>query len=104
MTISDFILTMAISLFVLGTVSMMAGLFTLITKLIWGDLKVIAQQTTRLAQKGIAEDIAGLVGNASKLIDALNQLVKTAAGIGIFLFLIGMVLIGVAYFLALRLM
>lgn len=104
MNIPNLIFAMAVSLFVLGTVSMMAGLFTLITKLIWGDLKVIAQQTTQLAQKGIAEEITGLVGNASKLIDALNQLVKTAAGIGIFLFLIGFVLIVVAYYLAIQLM
>jgi hypothetical protein len=104
MMIADFILTMAICLFVLGTVSMMAGLFTLITKLVWGDLKIIAQQTTKLAQKGLAEDITGLVGNASNLIDALNRLVKTAAGIGIFLFLIGLALIFAAYYLALQLM
>ena len=104
MTISDFILTMAVTLFVLGTVSMIAGLFTLITKLVWGDLKIIAQQTTKLAQKGIAEEITGLVGNASKLIDALNQLVKTATGIGIFLFIVGFVLIVSSYYLALRLL
>lgn len=104
MTIPDFILTIAASLFVLGTVTTIIGLFTLVTKLVWGDLKVIAKQTTLLAQKGLAEDIAGLVGNASRLIDALNQLVKTATGVGVFLFLIGLLMIAAAYLLALQLL
>ena len=49
------------------------------------EVKALATQTARLAQKGIAEEVAGLVGNASTLVDAMDQLVRTTRGIGIFL-------------------
>jgi hypothetical protein len=102
MDMSKMITFMAGTLFILGTISMCFGLFTLITKVIWGDLKTIAQQTAQLAQKGITEEVAGLVGNASNLIAALNKLVATAAGIGVFLFLFGGGMIVLSYFLAMK--
>jgi hypothetical protein len=102
MDMSNLITLMAGTLFVLGTISMCFGLFTLVTKVIWGDLKTIAQQTAQIAQKGITDEIAGLVGNASNLIAALNKLVATAAGIGVFLFLFGGGMIVLAYFLAMK--
>lgn len=52
-------------------------------------MQSLASATSKLAQKGIAEDIAGLVGNASALMNALQQMVKTATGIGVFLILLG---------------
>jgi hypothetical protein len=61
-----------------------------------GDLRTIARQTTALAQKGLTEEISGLVGNATALIAAVNDLVKTTSGIGIFLILVGIVAIGCA--------
>jgi len=100
MTISDLIFIIALVLLVFGTLSMFAGLFILITRIAWGDLKEIAQQTAKIAQKGITEEIAGLVGNASNLITALNKLVGTATGVGVFLILFGGVLIGCSYLLA----
>jgi hypothetical protein len=93
MGISSFVMVMSISLFVCGVVSMGIG----------GDLKVIAEQTKKLGEKGISEDVAGLVGNASSLIDALNQLVKTTSGIGVFLIMIGFLLMLSAYYILLRL-
>ena len=62
----------------------------------------IAVQTTELAEKGVAEEVAGLVGNASTLIVPLNQLVKTAAGIGVFLIILGSLMIASAYWLTLQ--
>jgi len=59
-------------------------------------------QTTKLAQKGITEDITGLVGNARTLIEALNDMVKTTAGVGVFLILLGIGLMGAAYALVLQ--
>ncbi len=82
MDISNLITLMAGTLFVLGTISMCFGLFTLVTKVIWGDLKTIAQQTAQIAQKGITDEIAGLVGNASNLIAALNKLVRLQLALG----------------------
>jgi hypothetical protein len=96
---SDFSHIMAVALFILGLITLVIGIFVLFKKVMGDELKVIANQTTKLAQKGIAEDVAGLVGNASALISELNQFVRTSSGIGIFLSIIGGVLIGASYML-----
>ena len=89
---------------VFGVISLAAGIYILFHKVMGGELKVIASQTARLAQKGISEEIAGLVGNASALLDALNQLVRTTTGVGVFLTLIGLILMVAAYFLGVQLL
>lgn len=95
----DFILTMAVCLFFLGFLAMGAGIYIIVAKAMGGDLRAIARQTAQLAQKGIAEEVAGLVGNATVLIDSLNQMVQTTSGVGMFLFISGFVLVLMAYFL-----
>ncbi len=102
MTVNDFLLTMACALLLCGVVILGTGVFTLIGKLMGKELRTIAEQTTKLAQKGITDDVAGLVGNARSLIEVLNQMVKTTAGIGIFLVLLGFSLLGAAYYLVLQ--
>lgn len=82
----------------LGVISVAGGIFVLIRKTFSHEITTIAEQTTKLGEKGITDDLSGLVGNASILIDSLNQMVKTASGIGIFLILIGcLMLIGAAF-------
>lgn len=95
--VTNFILTMAGCLFVIGFLTFLAGVAILVVKVMGSDVSTIARQTAKLGQKGIAEDVAGLVGNASALLDAVNNLVRTAAGIGIFLILVSFVLMGGAY-------
>ncbi len=80
-------------LFLLGTLMVMTGLIILTKKAIGKEVQSLAVTTSKLAQKGIADDIAGLVGNASALMNALQDMVKTATGIGVFLVLIGGVFI-----------
>ena len=101
-TAEEIILGMAACLFVMGVICIGSGVFLLVSKVLGEEIKLIAQQTSQLAQKGIAEDISGLVGNASSLIDALNQLVRTASGVGIFLVLIGLVQVVTAYLIAVQ--
>jgi uncharacterized protein YoxC len=102
MTVNDFILTMGIALLVAGLVFLGIGAFVLVKKLMGQDLQNIADQTAKLSQKGLTEDITGLVGNARSLIDALNDMVKTTAGVGILLLLFGIALLGSAYALVLQ--
>ena len=85
MTVNDFLLTMAAVLLIGGVILVGVGVFILVRKLLGKELQTIADQTTKLAQKGISEDISGLVGNARTLIEALNEMVKTATGIGVLL-------------------
>ncbi len=102
MTVSDFLLTMASVLLFSGVVVMGIGVITLIGKFNGKELRTIADQTTKLAQKGITEEISGLVGNARSLIEALDQMVKTTAGIGVFLVILGALLLTAAYVLVTR--
>lgn len=102
LTPNTILLIMAATLFLLGVITFIAGVVILVTRAASGDLKTLAVQTTRLAQKGIAEEMAGLVGNASSLLDAINQLVRTTAGIAVLMILLGLVLMGGASFLALQ--
>lgn len=96
---NDFIMTMALVLLVIGVVVLGIGVFTLIKKVLGKELDTIADQTVKIAQKGITDEISGLVGNARALIEVLNEMVKTATGIGIFLVILGVLLMAGAYLL-----
>jgi TRAP-type uncharacterized transport system fused permease subunit len=102
LNLQDTLSVIVAAMAVMGVIALAAGIFVLFRKVMGDELKVIANQTTRLAQKGIAEEITGLVGNASSLLEALNQLVKTTTGVGVFLTLIGFILLVVAYYLGLQ--
>ena len=96
-TINDFIQTMATVLFLTGFISLGIGIFILARQAMGKQVQTIAEQTAKLAQKGLAEDISGLVGNASSLLSALEDLIRTTAGIGIILILISFALLGSSY-------
>lgn len=101
--LSETLSIIVIALAMFGIIALAAGIFVLFRKVMGDELRVIANQTTRLAQKGISEEISGLVGNASSLLEALNQLIKTTTGVGVFLTIIGFILMVVAYYLGLQL-
>jgi hypothetical protein len=102
LSMQDILIIMAGSLFILGITTFSMGLFVMVARAMGRDIRTIANQTSRLAQKGITENITGLVGNISALLNATRQLVRTAAGIGIFLTFMGLFLIGIAYWLFLQ--
>ncbi len=99
---SEILLVMSVVLFLMGAVCTITGIIILTIRVNGKDVRTLAVQTTRLAQKGLAEDIAGLVGNASGLLGALNDMVRTTAGIGVFITVIGIILMISAGLLALR--
>jgi len=92
-------MVMAASLLVMGVISLAAGILTLVLRVSGRDIHTLASQTLRLAQKGVAEEVSGLVGNASALLEALNQLVRTTTGVGVFLILVSLLLFAGAFFL-----
>jgi len=94
--VSDIFLLMAIISFGMGALSFIAGIIVLLSRTMNKDIHTLAAQTNRLAQKGIIDGVAGLVGNASTLLNATNQLVRTSTGIGAFLMIIGFIFIGIA--------
>ena len=95
-------LLMVIGLFILGAITLLIGILLLITRSAGKEVRALATQTARLAKKGIAEDVAGLVGNASNLLSATNEPVRTSAGIGVFLAILGFLLMTVATWLVLQ--
>jgi len=98
----ELLIVMVIICFFLGMGSSITGIVILTTRAAGRDIHTLATQTTRLAQKGLAEEVAGLVGNATSLLDAMNQLIRTAAGVGFFLTVFGLLLMVAAAWLALQ--
>lgn len=99
MSSNDFIMTMALVLLAIGVIVLGIGIYTLIKKVLGKELNTIADQTVKIAQKGITDEISGLVGNARALIEVLNEMVKTTTGIGIFLVILGALFMAGAYLL-----
>jgi uncharacterized membrane protein len=85
-------MVMAIAGFSIGLITFVAGILILTLKPSTSDIKTLITQTSNLAQKGIAEDISGLVGNASVLLEAMSDLVRTTSGVGVFLSILGTIL------------
>ena len=96
------ILIMAIVLLVMAVITLLAGIITLMFRVSSKDIHTLANQTLRLAQKGATDEVSGLVGNASALLEALNQLVKTTAGVGTFLVVVSLVLFLGSYLLLMK--
>ena len=101
-TLQDVILIMAAALFILGAATFAAGVFVLVARAMGQDMRTLSSQTARLAEKGLAEDVSGLVGNAASLLTSMTQLVRTAAGVGVFLTTLGLGLIGASFWLILQ--
>ena len=102
LNIFDIKLLMVVGLFVLGVITLLTGTLLLVTRSAGKEVRTLATQTAKLAKKGIAEDVAGLVGNASNLLSATNELVRTSAGIGVFLAVLGFLLMAGAIWLVLQ--
>jgi hypothetical protein len=99
----NLLLFTAVSLFLLGIGTFIAGIVVLLYRVTGRQMRTLATQTTSMAQKGMTEEIAGLVGNASSLLDSVNQLLRTTAGVGVFLCILGLLMIGGACWLAVQL-
>ena len=102
LTLVDMQLLIAAVLFLLGCLSIMLGAFILIARGYSREIKTIAAHTARLGHKGLAQEVTGLVSSASSLIDAINQLVRTASGVGVVLILFGLLMIVAAYWIVSR--
>jgi len=102
LTPNNLVLLIVAMLFLLGMATFITGVLTLALRASSSDVKTLAAQTARLAQKGMAEEVVGLVGNASELMDAMNQLVRTTRGVGMFLTILGLAIMGFAGWLAVQ--
>ena len=92
--LNDLLLTLSVSSFLMGLVTFGIGVFILVTRVTGKGMQTVTDQTAQLASKGLAEEIAGLIGNASTLLQTMQEMVRTAAGVGIFLTVTGTLLMG----------
>ncbi len=86
------IVWMAAISFIAGVITLLGGILILVFRVSGRDVRSLSNQTAQMAQKGITEDLAGVIGNASTLMDSMNQLIRTTAGIGVFLCCLGLTL------------
>ena len=68
------LLIVSVVLFALGFLCLIFSIVILVKQSLGRGIQTIAESTTKLAEKGIAEGVSGLVGNASLLISSLNDL------------------------------
>lgn len=76
---------MASGLFLIGLITFATGVAILIIRSIGQDTRSISKSIAQITNKGIADDLSGLVGNASALMNATTNLIQTTKGIGVFL-------------------
>jgi hypothetical protein len=101
-SIQEIRLSMAAVVFVLGALSFAVGAYVLVIRATGKEVRNLTSQTALLAQKGLAEDVAGLVGNASSLLAATNDLVRSTAGVGVFLDVMGLLLMAISSWIILQ--
>lgn len=101
--IDEAFMWMATIVFFVGVVVLLAGIIILIVQASGKNVKTVSESVSKLAQRGIAEDVAGLVGNASSLMNSMNDMVRSSSGIGITLVITGGALMAAAYFIFMQL-
>jgi len=80
---------MSVTIFIVGLVTFVIGASILLAGAFGKERANILAQTNRLAQKGLAEEVSGLVGNASTLLNTMNEMITTRNGTGIVMMLFG---------------
>ncbi len=83
----------AVSLFLLGLSSCAAGLWTILSRQYQKMLKSISAHSARVSSKAVTDaGLAPLLDAMSGLVSAIDKLVRTSIGVGVFLCLMGVVL------------
>jgi hypothetical protein len=91
---------MSVILFALGLTSCIAGLWTILARQYQQALKRISAQSAKVSSKALTEaGLAPLIQSMSSLVEAINQLIRTSVGVGVFLCLAGVVLCIVAFWM-----
>jgi hypothetical protein len=98
----DLQILIAAVVFLMGCMCIILGALVLISRGYSSEVRSIAVHTARLGQKGMAQEVTGLVNSAVELLAGINQLVRTASGIGVFLITLGCAMIVAAYWVVMQ--
>jgi hypothetical protein len=82
---------MASGLFLIGLITFATGVAILVIRSIGKETRAVSKSLLHITEKGIADDLSGLVDNASSLMAATSNLIQTTKGIGVFLIISGSV-------------
>ncbi len=92
-------IAMGLTFFPVGLFSIISGLIILMSGPYRSEAKILAQQSARLSQKGLTDNISLVAQSATSLVDAVNGLIKTSSGNAIVMVIIGALLEAAAYWL-----
>jgi hypothetical protein len=91
---------MAVAVFALGFAACAGGLWTILCREYQATMKSIAAQSDRLHARALTEvGMLPVIDSATRLVEAVNQLVRTAMGVGAFLCLMGVALCVIAFWM-----
>ena len=96
-TVDNLRIMMGLTFFTFGLISLGAGMFMLIRGPYRQEAQVLAAQSAKLSQKALTDDIGAIVGNATALVDAVNNLIRTSSGNAIVLVIVGALFEAAAY-------
>jgi len=102
LSIRDMQILIAAAVFLFGIAFVILGTYILLTRGYSKEVGALASQTAKLGQKGLAEDVSTLVTSASELVLSINQLIRTASGIGVFLIALGLLMLAMAYWIVMQ--
>ena len=98
----DLQLLIALTLMGAGLCSLAAGILVLASSGFSRDMHTLATQSAKIGAKAVTHDVTNLVTDVSDILSVINQMTKTTTGIGVFMMLMGVVLLGAAYFVILQ--
>jgi len=90
---------MSLVLFGCGMFNIAFGVWRLLARELQSTIRSLAAQSTRIGQKALTDGVAGVADSAARLMESVNQLVRTNAGVGAFLTIFGMVQVVAAYWI-----
>jgi hypothetical protein len=82
-----------------GLLCLLAGILILIGRSFTREMRTLADTSTELSKRALNHDMTSLAESVTEILSQVNQLMKTAAGVGAFLIVIGVGLMAGAYWL-----
>jgi len=82
-----------------GLLCLLAGILILIGRGFTREMRTLADTSTELSKRAINHDMTLLANSVTEILSQVNQLMKTAAGTGAFLIVVGVGLMAGAYWL-----
>lgn len=98
--VQDLQIIISVTLFILGFCSCIAGLWAMLSRRYRQMLQQVAAQTTMASSKALTNiALAPLVDSLTGLVNAINELIRTSIGVGVFLWLVGAALCILAFWM-----